>query len=281
VAVNRSMQSASAAAFQNGTPLNKEFSASGFSSMFGSLKDTFGKVGETIAKVSEYTGKALAAQQQAAFYANNPLIGFAKMADTIFGIDGLTTDVFAKFKACRALFDFGEPTSAYDLNDTSPVRINPDPTTNEDAERQTNARIMKNYMQTAVGAEAFAQAGAGKYDTVDEINDVLAILQGQFERIRDAITATPEQEIYDFDVPTPDYSQAYEDLKDLRIEAFKYFDQLKLQVARVEIITVAPVPASVLSYRLYGDSSRAGQILALNGLSDNMALSGEIKVLST
>jgi len=280
VAANRSLQDASAKAFKNNTPQNKECSKSSFDSMFSSIQKEMAPISSDIAKASEYTGQALAAQEQAAFYAANPLLGFARVADQIFGIDGLTTDVFSKFKACRTLFNFGDNGSKYDINDTSPFRITPDPVTNEDAERQTNAEIVKNFMQAGLGIEAFAQAGAGTYTTVDEINETVVVLDEQFEKLRSQLTPTPEAEIYDFDVPVPDYSQAYEDIKDLRTEALKYFDQQKLVVARVEIITVAPVPASVLSYRLYGDSTRAEEILALNDLSDNMVLSGDVKVLS-
>lgn len=280
LAANRSLQAASAAAFEVSTPLNNESSKSIFESAFDSFRDVFAPLADTLEKFNEYAGKALAAQQQASFYANNPTVGFAALADGVLGVDGLTIDTLTKFRAMQRQFGFGNSGTKYSVDVTSPVYINENPATNEDAERNTNALILKQFVQAAATIESFAQAGNGEYATVDEVNEAAAILKDQLDIMGDALTAKPENEIYDFDLPTPDYAETYEGLKDTATATFQYLDQQRLSAPRVETITTASVPASVLAYTLYGDSTRSQEIMDLNPFTDNMDLSGEVKVLS-
>ena len=277
---NRALQDASAAAFVVSTPLNQESSKSLWERISEGLADIFGPVASSLQKFNEYATQVNDIAIQASYYANNPIIGFATLADGVLGVDGLTIDTFAKFKAMQNLFDFGNSGTKYSFEDASPVRINDNPTTNEDAERNTNTLILRNFQQAAGTIDAFAQAGNIEYSTTEEIDSAAAILEEQFDYMRDNLTASPDAEVYDFDLPQPDYTDTYEAMKDLRTSTLKYFEQQRLTAARVEIIKTHPVPASVLAYTLYGDSDRATEILELNGIRDNMALSGVVKVLS-
>lgn len=274
------LETASGAAMDNNTPLNYDSSVGIIQRMGDALGDVFGPLGDTIKKVSDYTGKALAIREKAAFYADNPLVFFAEGIDMLLGVDGLTLDVFAKFQACKGLFEFGDSGTTYSIQDASPVRIDPDPRTNEDAERETNSQVMGTFMQLGGTIEAFAQSGAIEFGNIQELVEVESDLDDQFDIVKDLITKNPEAEIYEFDVPEPDYSETYDALVKLRVSVQQYFDQQRLTTARIETINVAPIPASVLAYQLYQDSTRAEDILELNGLRDAMVLEGEIKVLS-
>ena len=274
------LQNASASAFGNNSPSNFESSIGIIDSISNSLNDTFGPLADTIQKTSEYAGKALAISEQASYYADNPFALFADTADLILGVDGLTSDVFAKFNACKNLFNFGESDSDQPIEDSSPVRIDPNPRTNEDAERATNATVMATFMQAGNTIESMAQAGAAEYDNIDQLEEIANDIDDQYRKIQDEFTKNDEAEVYQFPVPNPDYSESYESLKNVYVETQKYLEQQRLTTARVETIFVNPQPATVLSYTLYKDSTRAAQILELNGLTDNMVVSGNIKVLS-
>lgn len=275
-----SLQTACGDAMENNSPLNYDSSKGLIESMSDGFAGKLSGLGDTIQKVSDYTGKALEMREKAAFYADNPLLLFAAAADLLLGVDGLTLDVFAKFTAVKALFNWGDSDSDFSVQDASPVRIDPDPQTNEDAERETNSQVMTTFMQAGATIEAYAQAGATDYNTIDEINEAQQALDSQFDIIADSMTKNEEAEIYDFNVPTPDYSETNDAIRELRTSVRQYFDQQRLETARVETITIAPTPASVLSYQLYGDSTRAEELMDLNGIRDNMALSGEIRFLS-
>lgn len=274
------LQIACGNAMDNNSPINYESSKSIIGSMSDAFGGTFSGLGDTIAKASEYAGKALEMREKAAFYADNPLLLFAEAADLLLGVDGLTLDVFAKFTACKALFNFGDSDSDYSVEDSSPTRIDPDPRTEQDAERRTNSEVMSAFMQLGNTTEAFAQVGNLTFETVDELDEVESELDAQFDIIKDLVTKNPEAEIYDFNVPEPDYSETYAAMVELRVSVKQYLEQQRLITARIEIFNTPPIPATVLSYQLYGDSTRASQILQLNGLRDSMVLSGDIKVLS-
>ncbi len=280
VTANRALQTASAAAYVNTTPFNQESSKSLFESVGDSLNKTMGPLADTIQKANEYAAEALDIKEQASFYANNPSVGYAKISDSIFGIDGLTEDTITKFKACKKLFGWGDTGTDYSIKNTSPFRIDPNPLTNEDAERKTNAQVLGIFMQGANTFEAFAQAGNTEYATVSEVNEVTATLTDQFNAMKDLMTENPDAQVYNFDIVQPDYNDTYEAMKNLMSETFQFLEQQRLTAPREEIITINPTPASVLSYNRYGDSTRAEEIMALNGLTDNMVLSGDIKVLS-
>lgn len=277
---SRKMQRASGAAFGASSVRNKASAKSLFERTGDAVREVFGPIGESIEKISDYTGKALAYREQAAYYMANPYVGFAAMADQIFGIDGLTNDVFSKFLACQALFDFGNDDDTYSASQASPYRIPPDPQTEEDAERVTNSQVLTTFMQTSATIEAMAQAGNMTFETTDDLNDAVDVINNQFQNIADLLTQNPESEIYNFNVTKPDYSESYDALKSLHLETLEYLEQQRLETPRVEYIEVAQQPASVLSYTLYGTSDRADQIMALNGLRDTMAVSGLIKVIA-
>lgn len=277
---NRALQNASFVSYINSSPLNQVSSKSLFQRVSESLNETFGPLASTIQKANEYADTALDLRDKASFYVNNPQSGFAAIADLVLGIDGLTTDTLTKFKACKKLFDWGNDGTIYSIKNASPVRIDPNPLTNEDAERKTNSEVLGIYMQGANTFEAFAQAGNTEYATVDGVNEVTATLTDQFKTMKDRMTGNPDATVYNFDVPQPDYGDTYDAMNDLLDETMQFLEQQRLDAPRVEIIKVNPTPASVLSYQRYGTSTRAPEIMALNGLTDNMVLSGEIKVLS-
>lgn len=274
---NRSLQNASASLFISTSPDNIDVSKSLFDSVSGSLNSTFSGIGDSIAQISDYTEDALDIAQQAQFYADNPLIGFAAISDSILGIDGLTTDVYAKFRACQALFNWGDPGTDYDVNATSPSRINPSPLTYDDAERLRNSDTMKAYMKTAGCLEAYTQSAAIPYQNSDEIDAVIDIMESQFDELIGVLTSDVSLPV---NIPDVDYSEVYSELSKTRIQSLLYLAQQKTQTARLEMITVDGIPASVLSYRLYGTGTRAEEILEINKIRDNMDLRGEIWVYS-
>jgi len=267
---NRALQSASAGGFDATTSINKQ-AAKGLFDNAGSAFDKLKGIGDAIQKVSDFAGKALEIQQQAAFYAANPLVGFAALADMVLGVDGLTLDVFSKFLAISALFDFGDDDNEFSTKKTSPVFMPDDPATFEDIQKENNAKVFGNFMQGASTIEAFAQAGNTTFDTVDDINSYIETLDEQFDTVTDSM----------LDPGTPvDYSEAYEEMKTLKDAVESYFTQQALIAPRIEIINIQKTPATVLAYRLYGDSTRAAEILKLNNFGDGSVLSGDIKVLS-
>lgn len=278
--VNRAIQAACADVFSTSTVVNKDCADKLFEDSGDSFKNTFASIGETIADVNSYVGKAIEINEKAAYYSANPLAGFAALADGILGVDGLTADTYKKFRTVQAMFNYGNNDSDYSVVENSPTRIDETPTTPEDAERLRNAEAVKTFMQTTALAEAYNYTGSTDYTSTDEIDDTLDILNEQFVEVSELLTDDNLSVYTVFDVDVPEYTDTYNELLKLRRYVEGYLRTLRASAAYVKIIRVEPMPASVLAYKLYGDSSRSDEIMKLNGLSDPFSVSGQIKVLS-
>lgn len=102
------------------------------------------------------------------------------------------------------------------------------------------------------------------YVSQDQINNILTQLNAAFESLN---PNTIDQDIY--------YS-----LQDMRVQNRLYLESLKLGLPYSKIIYTNSIPASILSYNLYGDSRRSQEIIDVNIIEDPAFVSGNINALS-
>lgn len=278
---NRTLQTACAEAFNASTGINRASASSLFGSLGNRLRDVFGPIGETLAKTAAYVDKALDIYEQADYYANNPLAAFAAIADGILGVDGLTADVYKKFRTIQAMFDFGDTESETNFAVTSPTRIVAEPYAYEDAERTNNANVIRAFTQGAALIQAFSISGESEPRTTDEIDEFLEVLDEQYKKISSLLTDDIGPYTWNLGIFQPDYSDSIAAIDQLRVAVSGYLNQKRAGAAYVKEVNVAPMPASSLAYLLYRDSSRMGEIMDLNqSLTDPIEVSGVLKVLS-
>lgn len=72
----------------------------------------------------------------------------------------------------------------------------------------------------------------------------------------------------------------YNALQDLTSETIRYLETLSPQLPKIVTIRVNQIPASVLSYKLYGTTERMDEIVNLNNIADPAYVNGTIKILS-
>lgn len=72
----------------------------------------------------------------------------------------------------------------------------------------------------------------------------------------------------------------YYELQNLRNQNRIYLESIRLNLAKIVTQRTNQIPSSILSYNLYGDSTRASEIIALNSIEDPAFVSGIINVLS-
>jgi prophage DNA circulation protein len=275
---NRALQSASADAFLATTAINKLSNAGKIRDMAGSFNDKLSVIADTVEQGIEYTDKAIAVAEKASFYTGNPLIAFADLADLVLGTDGLALDAYSKFRALQNLFEeVTESSSSTRIVALDRIQ------TREEAERYVSSNVSDTFLQASSLIEAFSQASTIEYKNVQEINSAMEILDAQYERIKEQMY--PERaQIGDSSrgeaVVEPDYDDTYEAINSLRTDSIRLFEELRTTAPKVEIITVNQQPASVIAYTLYGDSTRADEIIDLNEIDDAFAVSGQILVLS-
>lgn len=277
---NRKLQTACSDSFNVSTLDNEESAVSFLQSASNKMRGTFSGIGDSLAKANAYADTVMDVNDNASYYARNPKAAFAALADGILGVDGLTADIYVKFRAVQNMFNFGNDGTDTSFAITSPIRIVESPTTFEDAERTKNANLIKTFMQGAAAAQAFSQAGASEPTTTDEIDNFLSVLEDQFDSVSALMTVDDYDETYQLGTSKPDFGEAYASMIELRSAVAGYLTQKRANAAYVKTITVQPMPCSTLAYLLYNDSSRMDEIMKLNGLTDCFDVSGELRVLS-
>lgn len=128
----------------------------------------------------------------------------------------------------------------------------------------------KNQDAFLVAIRSFALAGeasalvANTYTTDSQLSDYMAGFDARYAALSDLM-----------DVPT------LAAMDKLRVATKQYLDTIKPTLARTITMTVPPIPVSVLSYMLYGETVRAGELQAINGNWPTAPqIAGEITVLS-
>lgn len=280
LAANRELQTACADAFNVSTPINRASAISFIQSIADKLRGTFSSIGETISKANDYVDLALDIYEQAEYYANNPHALFAAIADGIIGVDGLTNEIYAKFRTIQNMFDYGDDGSDTSFAITSPTVVFDEPSTFEDAERTNNAKQVKNFAQAGALIQAFSTAGASDPETTEEIDEFTEVLEEQFRKTSTLLTDDDAGITTNLGAGQPDYGESNKKIAELRTAVYRYLSQKRANAAYVTTINVQPMPCSTLAYLLYEDSSRMDEIMRLNDLTDPFEVSGELRVLS-
>jgi len=85
-----------------------------------------------------------------------------------------------------------------------------------------------------------------------------------------------------FDTLDPDLvdDTIYYNLQNLRNQLRLYLDTLRLNLAKIVTLRTNTIPSSILAFNLYGDTSRADEIITLNNIENPAYVSGVINVLS-
>lgn len=127
-----------------------------------------------------------------------------------------------------------------------------------------NRIAIRNFSNVAFLNIAYLASINIAYVSQDQINNILTQLNKTFEAL--------DPNSIDEDI--------YYTLQDMRIQNRLYLESLRFNLPYSQIIYTNSIPASILSYNLYGDSRRAQEIIDVNIIEDPAFVSGNINVLS-
>ncbi len=216
------------------------------------------RVAMTAANVNELRIDAFA-DRLAQFSADTTLLVSTPQA-TADGIQGLYASARGlyqtqrgTFEAMREFFDFGDGDTEIET------------TTSGLAERQENQFAMNSAMQSMALASAYEAAATIEYATIDELDEDVAILEAQYQKLADS------------DMISADL---LETLSDLRERARKYFDAQRLTAPRIVTVRTFVTSIDLLAYRYYGSSEEADVIGDLNEIVDPAFVEGDVEVLT-
>lgn len=168
-----------------------------------------------------------------------------------------------KFKVFKSFFNFGEGDREYTTYTAGIL------------ERESNNGIINNAVKVLSLSSAFNAAVNIDYLTVDELDAVTGILEAQYLEL----TNLPGY-LYEKDNIKGLNTDVRDALDLMRQDANKLLTDIRDNINSVVNVRTHTLPARVIAYQYYGDSSNGEDIANINSVKDVSFMSGEIKVLS-
>jgi len=153
----------------------------------------------------------------------------------------------------NGFFDFGD-------ND---VAINP--TTAGLTERLNDRNILNQANQALALSYSYFNTAQIVFDTVDQIDKSADALEVQYKKIIDRAGLTNETKSI---------------ITDMRAAMQEFFDEQRLIASQILTVDTYLTSARLLAFQYYEDSSRAPQLIELNGFKDVSFIEGPVKVLT-
>lgn len=153
-------------------------------------------------------------------------------------------------------------TGFFDFNDDKEQKQN---TTASRIERNKNDDLVQAAMQNMSLGFAYFNTAQIEFETVEEIESASDCLEIQYQKV---IVAEGLQE------------ETKAELKTLRVEMQKFFDQQKVTARRLITVYTNLTTARLLSYQYYGDSSEGERIAILNNTADVSFIDGDVLILT-
>ncbi len=168
-------------------------------------------------------------------------------------MDGLFGTIESTAEAFQRMFDFGN--DDVDINPTTFGRI----------ERISNRSVLNGITNAFVLSHAYTQVSQLTFTTVDEIQIAEDELEVQYQRVKDGGAS----------------ADSISALTDTRLIIQALFDEQRLTAKQVITVNTNRTTARLLSYKYYGVSTLAREIIALNKITDISFIEGDIKILTS
>lgn len=171
-------------------------------------------------------------------------------------INALFATPVAIFDSMTRLFDFGD----LDINFSADTR------TAGGQQRQQNRDLLNTQIQGTALSQAYANAAQLDVVSVEDLETVQSLLEDQYQKM-------VEQDVWD--------SGSQNALTETRIVLTEFFEAQRATLPRRTTVTINTIPARVLAFAYYEDSTRGDQIAQFNGVDDAAFVEGEIEILTS
>lgn len=168
-------------------------------------------------------------------------------------INDLFSEPASTVNALEGFYNFGD-SDEDDIKDTTAGRT----------QRKQNRAVLNGAVNSSALIYAYVSTAQISFDNVRDIEIAADALEEQYQRVtvsgasNDVIAAVTE----------------------MRVLVQRFFDEQKTIAKQITSVNVYTTPARILSYRYYGESETADQIIALNTLNDVSFVDGEIEILT-
>lgn len=168
-------------------------------------------------------------------------------------VNGLYNNIESTLEVMGRFFSFGD--SDAEIIENTASRI----------EKSRNQNLLNNLVKAQSLLFNYSNAAQITFTTVSQVNEVAQSLENQYQ---DVVTGA------DFDRVTKD------SITETRVQVQKFFDDQQLSVRQVIDVQTVTLPARVLAYQYYGDSSEGLNIASLNEDMNVSFLTGTIGVFT-
>lgn len=179
------------------------------------------------------------------------------LADSItnigLGLNGLYATSEQQFEAWKNLFGFGDDNG---IINTTTLGL---------AQRKVNNDAMNRALQNQALSFAYLAASQILYRDVSELDEFVAILETQFQKV-----------IADETLSTT----LHDSIIEMRENTNTFFDEVRVTLNRIITIRTPRLPARVIAHQYYGDSSLGEDIASLNRNANVSFLEGSIEILT-
>lgn len=169
------------------------------------------------------------------------------------------------FDVLKKFFSFGEDDVLSALNTATRIR------------REQNRAATNGLMQVQALSLAYSAASQIEFDTIAEVDEVIDALENEYRAVVDANSS----DINSIFAESSGVSvEVINGLDELRAQTKVLFDEQKLSARRLTAVRTDTMPARVLAYQYYGDSTEGEAIAAINGELNVSFLKGQIEILT-
>lgn len=235
----------------------------GFSGNFTAAQDKLGELNETYGSasgvVAQSTDEINEFNSQISNFGNNinslissPNDLAESIQETSAGMNALYTTAESQFIAWKGFFNFGENETII-VNGTAGI-----------TQRNKNDDAINNSMRSQALCYGYLAAAQIKYNTVNELDDIAGQLEEQYDKV---IALEIDQVLI-------------EAVMNMRENVNSFFNQSRINLSRIITINTAELPARVISFQYYNDSSIGGEIADLNNDANVSFMEGEIQVVT-
>ncbi len=223
------------------------------SSFINSINESTEFVGEVTAEIDAYSKKINDFTADIYRLIETP----ANLIDSINGLFSSVSNLFDApgniLQAFENLFGFGDDDVPLNINSATNNELN-----------QNNA-VFNSAINVNALAGAYVAASEIESTTVEQIDEIAAILNAQFEQINSSDDTSVNVKIA---------------LNNATVTIQDFFNEQRLIAAELVPIHVTTSPARLISFNFYNDSTRGAEIASINNQPDISFIKGDIQILS-